>query len=313
MSMIDTGRSVFQKGQKPGRSKPSGKDPVYLGRVAKLPCAICYHYGLPQLSPTQVHHCIHGRHGFRKVPDRQTIPLCEGHHQGDFDTSKIAVHREPKAWKAAYGEDRDYISWTLDRCTKGGPKPSVRGECGADGCDAIEEHGGFCMTHYRRNAKYGNPVAGQAAPGAPQAWLRENSGHDGDDCLSWPFSDNEGYYTVKIPGGYTKAHRLMCRLRHGEPADAAMFALHSCGNRSCVNPNHLRWGTPAENSEDARQHGTLLIGESCAHSKLSNDAVLEIRERWNSGEPASSIANDFPVTAGTVWAVATGKIWRHVK
>lgn len=313
MSMIDTGRAPYAKGMKPAKSKPSGKDPVYLGRVAKLPCAICHHHGMPQLSPTQVHHCIHGRHGFRKVPDRQTIPLCEGHHQGDFDTSKIAVHREPKAWKQAYGEDRDYIAWTLDCCTKGGQKPLVRGECGADGCDAIEEHGGFCMTHYRRNAKYGDPLAGTASPGAPLSWLQENSDHDGGECLAWPFSEGEGYYTVKIEDGYTKAHRLMCRLRHGEPEIDGLFALHSCGNKSCVNPKHLRWGTPAENSEDARRHGTISVGEDRPLAKLTDDAVREIRRRWSAGETLDHIAADYPATRSTVWLAATGKTWRHIQ
>lgn len=46
-----------------------------------------------------------------RAPDCMTIPLCEGHHQGDFDTSKIALHREPRAWKEAYGLDTEWLSW----------------------------------------------------------------------------------------------------------------------------------------------------------------------------------------------------------
>ena len=113
MTYIDTGRLPYSKGQKPGK-RADGKDPAWLARVAALPCAICHHFGLPQLSETQVHHCIHARFSFRKVPDRQTIPLCEGHHQGDFDKSKMALHRQPSAWKAAYGQDHEYIAWTID-------------------------------------------------------------------------------------------------------------------------------------------------------------------------------------------------------
>jgi len=37
----------------------------------------------------------------------ETIPLCDGHHQGMFDTSKTAVHREPDAFKAKYGTDKE--------------------------------------------------------------------------------------------------------------------------------------------------------------------------------------------------------------
>jgi hypothetical protein len=51
----------------------------------------------------------------RKSPDSMTIPLCEGHHQGLRDTTKIALHREPNAWRDAYGLDTDWISWTEER------------------------------------------------------------------------------------------------------------------------------------------------------------------------------------------------------
>ena len=106
-----TDRPIYAKGQKPAPVKATGKDPAHLAAVSALPCVVCWEWGMAQLSPTQVHHCIHGRYGNRKTPDRMTIPLCEGHHLGDFDKSKIAIHRQPNAWRAAYGEDREWISW----------------------------------------------------------------------------------------------------------------------------------------------------------------------------------------------------------
>ena len=100
-----TGRPIFSKSPK------RASDPAPLTRIRDMPCCICAEYGMPQLTPTQAHHCIHGRHGTRKVPDAMTLPLCEGHHQGLLDTSKIALHREPNAWRAAYGADTDWLSW----------------------------------------------------------------------------------------------------------------------------------------------------------------------------------------------------------
>ncbi len=93
----------------------SGSDPARLSAVAAMPCVICTEYGLPQSSPTQVHHCIHGRYGTRKAPDSMTIPLCEGHHQGFFDIHKTAIHHEPAKWRDLYGKDTDWISWTEER------------------------------------------------------------------------------------------------------------------------------------------------------------------------------------------------------
>lgn len=86
-----------------------------IARIAAMPCCICHEYGLPQNSPTQAHHCIHGRYSTRRAPDSMTIPLCEGHHQGDFDRSKIALHRHKATWRDLYGADTDWISWTEDR------------------------------------------------------------------------------------------------------------------------------------------------------------------------------------------------------
>jgi len=49
------------------------------------------------------------------VPDIMAVPLCEGHHQGLFDTSKLALHRAPSEWRNKYGPDTDWIAPTQDR------------------------------------------------------------------------------------------------------------------------------------------------------------------------------------------------------
>jgi hypothetical protein len=86
-----------------------------MGKVAAMPCVICHEWGMPQMSPTAVHHCIHGRYSNRKAPDEMTIPLCNGHHQGDFDTTKVAIHREPAKWERLYGKDTEWLSWVEAR------------------------------------------------------------------------------------------------------------------------------------------------------------------------------------------------------
>lgn len=102
-------RPIYQKtGHAP-------KSPGYLSAVHELPCVICEAFGEVQNSPTTAHHWIMGRGGNRKTPDAEAIPLCDGHHQGMFDTSKIAIHREPAAWREAYGKDSDYIQVTQDK------------------------------------------------------------------------------------------------------------------------------------------------------------------------------------------------------
>ena len=101
-----------------GQKAPRVKDPAYLAKVAELPCVICEALGEAQLTPTQVHHTIHGRYSQRKTPDRDVIPLCRAHHMTG-EGGKIAIHREPVAWWQLYGQDGYYIKRTQDRINGG--------------------------------------------------------------------------------------------------------------------------------------------------------------------------------------------------
>lgn len=91
---------------------------AHMARVRSLPCVICHEWDMVQQSPTAAHHCIHGRYSARKAPDIMTIPLCEGHHQGLLDTTKIALHQHPSKWKRLYGEDTGWLSWVETRLGK---------------------------------------------------------------------------------------------------------------------------------------------------------------------------------------------------
>lgn len=108
MSRIESFKEPEQKTGKPA------KDRDYLRKVRALPCCICENFGMMQESPTTAHHVFHGRFSNLKTPDRMAIPLCDGHHQGDRDTSKIAVHRSKQKWAELYGEDHTYSAATQD-------------------------------------------------------------------------------------------------------------------------------------------------------------------------------------------------------
>jgi hypothetical protein len=101
-----TGREPYQK---QGHAKAR---PDYLEAVRGLPCIICQTWGETQTTPTEAHHPICDRHGTRKAPDVDALPVCHSHHTGDFDSSKIAIHRDRAAWVDAYGSDREYIAAT---------------------------------------------------------------------------------------------------------------------------------------------------------------------------------------------------------
>ena len=90
-------------------------DPAYLAKVRALPCCLCEAYGEIQLSRTEAHHPIFERHSNEKVPDREAVPHCNGHHTGSRDTSKTAVHKDRDAYEQKYGTDRQWIAATQDK------------------------------------------------------------------------------------------------------------------------------------------------------------------------------------------------------
>ena len=85
--------------------KVKKKDSKYLQAIREMPCCVCQRFGESQNSPTTAHHPIHDRFSTEKRPDSTAIPLCEGHHQGLWDQTKIALHKETKLWRETYGPD----------------------------------------------------------------------------------------------------------------------------------------------------------------------------------------------------------------
>ena len=156
-------------------------------------------------------------------------------------------------------------------------------------------------------------MAKNSPKGAGLSWLHENMSYAGDECLRWPFRAKNagGYGAITFRGRLTGPHREMCTLAHGEPP-VGYWVAHSCGQRDCCNPRHLRWATPKENQADKRSHGTVNSGERNGNSKLTREAVLLIKRRLSCGELHRSIAQDFGVAREAISSIAQGKTWAHI-
>lgn len=186
-----------------------------------------------------------------------------------------------------------------------------RTECIVEGCDRIIRSGSFCQRHYLRNLRHGDPLGGarnQIAPGLKRDFLLNAVLANTDQCLEWEFVYNTGtgYGDIVWDGKSAHAHRVVCELAHGVPPEEKLVAAHSCGNRRCMNPKHLRWATYAENEADKHLHGTSLKGKPGRLIKLSEDDIVTIRG-LRGVRSQREIAEEYGVHQVTVSEIQTGK------
>ena len=92
------------------------------------------------------------------------------------------------------------------------------------------------------------------------------------------------------------------------------FVLHSCDNPSCVNPDHLREGSHADNMRDmtSRNRQAMPKGESHPAAILNDDMVRDIRARRARGESRSSVAAALGISYWLTRNVDSGISWTHV-
>jgi hypothetical protein len=72
-------------------------------------------------------------------------------------------------------------------------------------------------------------------------------GRDPADCWSWlgAIHEKSGYAHKQHAGATLLAHRWIWQTLFG-PIPDGLIVSHTCGNRTCINPHHLRVTTQAE-------------------------------------------------------------------
>lgn len=179
------------------------------------------------------------------------------------------------------------------------------------GCHKPHLAKNYCAAHYRRFKVHGNAIAGgKVRDGKPKAFYEMAGIYGGDDCLLWPYATNSDGYPCAVWGGKgRRIHRLICEDRHGPPPTAKHEAAHNCGNRKCVNPNHLRWATHLENMADTKLHGTAPSGERSGKTKLTWSIVRQIRSDFAWGVTQAQIARNYGLTFNTVHKIVHKQRW----
>jgi len=189
----------------------------------------------------------------------------------------------------------------------------TRATCSVEGCGRKHTAKGYCYRHYTRFTKTGDPMGGvRAFRGDPLRFIQEKAlPHQGDDCISWPFSRNtSGYGQYWHNGRLRIVSRYICELAHGDPPTPHHDSSHSCGNGhlGCVNPHHLSWKTKSENMADKLIHGTHHRGERSPISVLTENDVREIRA-LKGKMPYRQIAKIYKTSGSNVSTIMARKSW----
>ena len=129
------------------------------------------------------------------------------------------------------------------------------------------------------------------------------------DCLEWTSGTLlDGYGQTLAYGKTWRTHRLALHL---EGIDVSgHMVLHSCDNRLCCNPDHLRIGTHQDNMDDRSARGRQASGSKNGNAKLTKEQVLDIRAIR--GMSQTAIAAQFGVGQRTISDIRNRKIWQHI-
>lgn len=135
-------------------------------------------------------------------------------------------------------------------------------------------------------------------------------------CRLWLGSKNpQGYGQFRYRGRQDtqlSAHRVAWELANG-PVPDGLFVCHKCDVRACVEVSHLWLGTCKENLQDCVAKGRNARGERNGQSKLTEEKVLLILDRFSAGNVTkTSLATEFGVSASLIAQIVQRKAWKHV-
>ena len=138
--------------------------------------------------------------------------------------------------------------------------------CAIPGCPNEVHCRGWCMGHYGRWRRHGNPTAGRVMGRTPMQRFMDLIDRAESGCWMWTGSKTKyGYGTFTEGGRFIKAHRWAVENIAGEAISDGMHVDHLCRTPSCVNPEHLEIVTPRENTQRALPYRRDGLDSECAN------------------------------------------------
>lgn len=191
--------------------------------------------------------------------------------------------------------------------------------CCIKGCDAKTVALGLCNRHWRRNKKYGSPMATQVHPAMFQGMSSIDRFYtridtSSSECWEWKGGKDQGGYPSfrgEVNGAlFDRGHRFSYAYFKG-PIAKGLSVCHKCDNPSCVNPDHLFLGTTKENIADMMAKGRrrLTQGEQCNSAVLTEEQVKAI---LLDPRPHPVLAHEYGVGSSAISSIKLRRTWQHI-
>lgn len=121
-----------------------------------------------------------------------------------------------------------------------------------------------------------------------------------------------GYRHVNIGGGSRRVHLLVLETFYG-PRPKGMVGCHGDGDRLNNKASNLRWDTGSSNYDDARRHGTALVGEKAPWARLSEKDAMKIKRDYAAGLATQvALAKKYRIHKVHVSRICRGLRWSHL-
>lgn len=162
-------------------------------------------------------------------------------------------------------------------------------------------------------------IKGHHKPGSRYASIADAFWHHcvpitGEECWEWNGAFfKSGYGSLSYHSKSHLAHRVSYEIHKG-PIPEGMHILHSCDNRKCTNPAHLRVGTQADNVDDMISRGRNRPPQDrqAGRAKISDADAIQIRKLCSDGLAFKEIADRYGLSKSAIKKIHYRETWKHI-
>ena len=123
-------------------------------------------------------------------------------------------------------------------------------------------------------------------------------------CTSHKYNKATNILALKSGDKKVTATRLIFEQYHNETLTSMDFVLHTCGNASCINPEHLIKKTGLS---EATHYKVCLHNNSNSNRKLTKEQVEDIRKTIIKRTTVTTLAKKYKVSRRVIYGIIQNK------